>query len=530
MLAVISTARSIVDAHERTLDERARVVQGSVPTPEPLADHLVRLGMEGLGRVPTTVLDPACGAGSLLLAAAEAMVRLGVDPVEVVERRLIGVERDPAAASAAEQMLCRWLREHDPAAPARPRIHRADGLHVVAGGDGPIPPGGVDLIVANPPFLDQLDGRSRRDPSERSRVTERFGTVGPYCDTAALFLAASFDQLAPGGVVSMLLPTSFLAARDTTAVRDLLQERGSLLSLWGTDESCVPAAVQVCAVVARAADPSPGPVELRWGRADRPVGRVRPPASGASWAPLLAIAEGLPDAPALLGAPLGTVATLTAGFRDEFYAICGALDAPGTDRAPVVSVGMIDPLELRWSVGAWRMAGRRRAEPSIDLAALRAAAPKVAQWVAARRRPKVLVASQGRVIEALADTDGKLVPLTPVISVEPRSPGIGPWWLLAALSSPPVAASVAAQRWGSGLSGGSVRVSAATLAEVPLPTDRVRWAAGADLAQRAQQCAGGERVELLAEFAATMTRAHGVEDPAVVEWWWNQLRCGRPSA
>ncbi len=529
MLAVTSAARSIVEAHERTLDERARVVDGSVPTPEGLAGHLVRLGMDQLGRVPATVLDPACGAGSLLLAAAERLVRLGVDPVEVVERRLIGVERDPSAAAAAEVALRRWLWDHDPSASVRPLIHRTDGLHVVAG-DGPVPSGGVDLVVANPPFLDQLDGRSRRDPIERARVTERFGAIGQYCDTAALFLAASFEQLAPSGVVSMLLPTSFLSARDTTAVRDRLLLRGRLLSLWSTDESCVPASVQVCAVVAGLDGGSRAPVELRWGRADRPVARVRPPAPGASWAPLLAVAQGLPESPVLQGVQLGTVATVTAGFRDEFYAICGALEGPGTERAPVVSVGMIDPLELRWSEGTWRMAGRRRTEPSVDLAALRASAPKVAQWVAARRRPKVLVASQGKVIEAVADADGRLVPLTPVLSVEPTSPGIGPWWLLAALSSPPVAALVAAQRCGSGLSGRSVRVSASTLAEVPLPTDRVRWAAGAEMARRAQRSTGSRRIELLAEFASTMTRAHGVEAPGVLEWWWDQLRCAGPSS
>lgn len=529
MVAVRSAARSIVAAHERGLDQRARVVDGSVPTPEALARHLVRLGREALGRVPMTVLDPACGAGSLLLAAADELVQLGVEPVEVVERRLIGLERDPAAAAAAEQALVRWLQDHDRTSRARPRIHRDDGLHAVAGG-GPIPSGGVDLVVANPPFLDQLDDRSRRDPAERARVADRFGPVGPYCDTAALFLAASLDQLAPGGVVSMLLPTSFMAARDTSAVRDLLQRRASLLTLWSTDEPCVPASVQVCAVVARLGGPPPDAVELRWGSANRPVARVAAPGAGGSWAPLLAAARGLPAAPRLRGAPLGTVATVTAGFRDEFYAICGALDRPGAERAPVVSVGMIDPLELRWSVGEWRMAGRRRREPSVDLAALRDDAPAAARWVAARRRPKVLVASQGRVVEAVADPAGQLVPLTPVISVEPRSTVVGPWWLLAAVSSPPVAAALAAQRCGSGLSGGSFRLSAGTLAELPLPVDRLGWAHGAELARRAQQHRGGERVELLAEFGATMSRAHGVSEPAVVEWWWDQLRCPRPSA
>lgn len=530
-----SAARSIVDDHERTLDERARTVDGAVPTPAPLAADLVRRGMAELPSTPSTVLDPACGAGALLLAAADELVRRGVEPREIVERRLIGIERDPAVAAVARLALQRWLADHESRADVVARVHVGDGLAVTAGRPGPLAAGGVDLIVANPPFLDQLDRRSRRSAAEREWVAERFGPVGPYCDTAALFLAASLDQVRPGGVVSMLLPTSFLSARDATAVRERVVSRATLASFWGSDESCVPASVQVCSVTVCVGDADPtASVDVFWRDSSTPVATVAAPSpDGSSWSPFLAAARGIPCLQRPVAPQLDTLATVTAGFRDEFYAICDALesgprdvasiDAPGRRCAPVVSVGMIDPAELRWSEGEWRMGGRRRVRPTVDLHALESAAPATARWVHERRRPKVLVASQGRVIEAVADEEGAFVPLTPVISVEPRSSSTSPWLLLAALTAPPVAAAVAAERCGSGLSGRSFRVSAATLAAVPLPLDATGWFEGGELARRAQGTTGERKRSLLWELGVTMTRAHGVDDESVVGWWWEQI-------
>ena len=50
--------------------------------------------------------------------------------------------------------------------------------------------------------------------------------------------------------------------------------------------------------------------------------------------------------------------------------------------------------------------------------------------------PKVLVASQTKVIEAVVDEAGRAVPGTPVVSVEPTDPEVDVWHLAALLTSP----------------------------------------------------------------------------------------------
>ncbi len=168
---------------------------------------------------------------------------------------------------------------------------------------------------------------------------------------------------------------------------------------------------------------------------------------------------------------------------------------------------MIDPATSYWGTTAARIGGERRVRPCVDLDRLEADAPRVGRWAAARRRPKVLVASQARVVEAVADERGAAVPLTPVIAVEPHDAD-ELWRLLAALLSPTVSARLVAQRLGTGRSTRSVRWSASALEDMELPADEGAWADGARLVEQAQRSTRSERLALLAEFARVMCAAH----------------------
>ncbi len=91
--------------------------------------------------------------------------------------------------------------------------------------------------------------------------------------------------------------------------------------------------------------------------------------------------------------------------------------------------------------------------------------------------------SQTRVIEAVVDVDGRLLPSVPVVSVEPADP-TDLWRVAAVLLSPVASAWMLHHRAGSGLSDDTIRVSARSVTELPLPTDRDRWAEAAELVQR----------------------------------------------
>ncbi|WBB58057.1 methyltransferase domain-containing protein [Streptomyces sp. WMMC500] len=102
----------------------------------PLAAAMAGLAAIGPGH---TVLDPCCGAGTLLIEAALAHPEAA---------RYQGYDIDPAALDAARANSAT-------AALDRIRIHRADA------GRLPLPDASVDRIVCNPPWGTQVHPRAR---------------------------------------------------------------------------------------------------------------------------------------------------------------------------------------------------------------------------------------------------------------------------------------------------------------------------------------------------------------------------------
>ncbi len=212
----------------------------------------------------------------------------------------------------------------------------------------------------------------------------------------------------------------------------------------------------------------------------------QPGTADETWGALLAAASGVPAVDPD-GPPLSSMATATAGFRQQYYGLVPFVrersDGAGM---PLVTSGLIEPAELLWGRAPCRFARRRWTAPVVDHRALGAAAPSLGAWVEARRRPKVLVASQTRVIEAVVDADGRLLPSVPVVSVEPTDAS-DLWRVAAALLSPVASAWMLHDRAGSGLSDDTMRVSARSVTGVPLPTDPVRWDEAAELVRRWHQ-------------------------------------------
>lgn len=545
-----SSAREIVDRHERALDPGHRRGLGAHYTPEPLARRLARLALAvfaegGADGPPRVVCDPCCGAGSVLLAAAEELVGLGIPPTDVVTERLLGVEIDPAAAEAATEALRSWAQQQGVASSVHPRIVVADSLEAPREWAGPWHER-IDVIVGNPPFLTPLAADTA--PARVARLGASATTLaglGPYTDAAAVHLLAAIEAVAPGGSVCLLQPQSVLGARDASVARGRLWERGDLVALWVAGSQQFEAQVEVCAPVLvrrRAAQPPAGPpgqVRVMWG--DRPAQLVDLPDPAQGWAPLLGAALGVP--PVLTdrspAGTLGELARITAGFRDEFYALCGAAEDDADGAGPrLVTSGMVDPGHLGWGHQPRRLGGRQMVAPRVDLDRVDAEHAAVGRWARQRLGPKAMVASQTKVIEAVVDHEGDCVPVTPVISVEPTEPGVTPVMLAVALSAPVSSACLASAAAGTGRSSGAMRVAARTLAALPVPGDltALRRAAEVWAALEAEAATAGDggpdpsagRRARWRRLGERLDAAMGVQEPAVVDWWLDRLPALRP--
>lgn len=409
-------------------------------------------------------------------------------------------------------------------------------------------PRGFDVVLGNPPFLSQLSRATTAERGLANLIAARHGHGG-YADLSAVFLLDAARLARPGGRVAMVLPRSFLAARDAGWVRERLLEAARLETLWIADGhaftaasvyACAPTLRRLATEPARSATLDARRIEVEVTRAAKgerrlSVVEVESRVLAESWS---ALAAG--DVPVVEVKPLATIeahATATADFRDEYYGLTGFVvddeRGSGEDRAMerdsprLITVGLIEPAACLWGLvptrlhkAAWRAPrlDRRRME---DEGVLR-------RWLGARLVPKVIVATQTRVIEAAVDERGEWAPTTPVVSVMPREPAR--LWHVAAAVSSPVACAVAARLYGgTGLTPGVLKVSARQVLSLPAPPEGRAWDEGA-IAFRAASGARCEaaRLSALRRMGEAMVEASGVAHGAgMLEWWWGRLTAAR---
>jgi SAM-dependent methyltransferase len=448
----------------------SRKQRGAFPTPPDLVERVVDATLpEVRPGQRVNVLDPACGDGRFLVAAAASLSAAGA--VAAVS----GVDIDAAAVRA-----CRKAVAGAPGVVAA-RIEHADALGCDWGDER------FDVVVGNPPFLSQLATATTRGGASR------FGG-GPYADAAAEFLALAVRLARPdGGRVGLVLPQSILGSRDAADVRADVDRRAALVWSWWSPRRVFDAQVHVCALG----------FELGHRAAAAPVRRP--------WSLVVVDALGVPPVPALATAgTVGDRARLSADFRAQYYGLVPAVD-DHLAGSPFVTSGLIDPAHCRWGERVVTFAGRRFARPRVERSRLD---PAMRRWADRLMVPKVLVANQTRVIEAVADAGGRWLPGVPVITARPATPA-GVWPLAAVLTSPVATAWAWHRAAGTGLSARTLRLGPRWLAELP-------WPAGT-LGPAVEALRDGDVVAC----GAAVGESFGVGgSDALLHWWCAQLPSG----
>ena len=428
-------------------------------------EQFVRRRFRAAGRF--RVLDPACGDGRFLRAVAERVAAIGSGG----RLELVGIDIDPAAAAATTAAL--------PDA----EVHCCDAL------DREWPDDAFDLVIGNPPFLSQLAARTTRGG------TSRHGG-GPYADAAVEFLALSARLVdGEGGRVALVLPQSVLSTRDAQPVRDTIDRCASMRWSWWTGERLFDAQVHTCALA----------FDFH-----RPVGRATELAGGATtWSHVIAARTGVPALPSESSTcgTLGDRARLNANFRDEYYGMAPAVGDHRVGPALITS-GLIDPGTSWWGERPITFARTRYERPRLDLARLDA---KMRRWADDRLVPKVLVANQTRIIEAVCDPTGDWLPAVPVIAAYPHPQGssaTSAWDIAAVLTSAYASAWVWHRSAGTGMSADTVRLGPVLLGDLPWPAGDLGVAVAALRAGDVRTCG-----------RAVLDAAGIAETDALTAWW-----------
>ncbi len=175
------------------------------------------------------VLDPCCGGGAFLVAAAsyliahdrslEGIAGWDVDPiaVEITRHRIWCLAK---THGVADERLLRLLSE---------QVRVVDGLDA---------PGEFDALLSNPPFGNAINKETGRDASDKARLKMRFPDVakGAY-DFSFLFAARTTEVLRRGGRYGLVMPRSTLSLNAGAGLRERLCRDAAPETIWCPEDA-----------------------------------------------------------------------------------------------------------------------------------------------------------------------------------------------------------------------------------------------------------------------------------------------------
>lgn len=198
-------------------------------TPPHLCSYVLdRLEHFGVNFCTDIVLDPASGGAAFLVPWALRYLKMtemaGWDSERIVSQaksQLAGVEIEPGLARLSELLLSDLFRSHLQATGENDLgvIERGNSLK------GRSQTGKFDVVVGNPPY-----GRVfRPSASLKSRWSEII--ADGHVNTYALFVASSIEAAVPGGVISLIIPTSFVGGPYFSKLRSYILNYSNVLEL-----------------------------------------------------------------------------------------------------------------------------------------------------------------------------------------------------------------------------------------------------------------------------------------------------------
>lgn len=218
------------------LPAKVRRAQATYFTPPTVADAVVDLAIEaGFDLATDDVLDPAAGGAAFLSTIAGRMALAGLK-AEEVSYRLNGIEIDEGLATLSSRLIAERLGAPLP----REVILTGDALRVTI-------PASYGLVIANPPY-----GRIALDEVRDSawKKVAHSGHINKY----ALFAELCLRHAKPGGIVALVIPSSFRAGPLYDRMRSYIRSQAEVLSVGsiaGRDGVFIDVAQDISVLVAR---------------------------------------------------------------------------------------------------------------------------------------------------------------------------------------------------------------------------------------------------------------------------------------
>lgn len=217
------------------IDPEARRRQAAYFTPAPLARRLIDLvEAQGCNLRRASVFDPAAGGAAFLSTVAARMVELGRSPKEIA-KALSGLDVDGNLAELARDLISERL---EGIALPLAQLPQADALRAPVTALH-------DLVLVNPPF-------GRRMGADLEGI-DWSGVASPgHVNIYALFVDVALRWVKPGGLIGMIIPTSFIAGPFYNRLRKRIRDTARVMTLGlvaDRDTTFLDVAQDVCLLV-----------------------------------------------------------------------------------------------------------------------------------------------------------------------------------------------------------------------------------------------------------------------------------------
>ncbi|MBO9654447.1 MAG: N-6 DNA methylase [Agrobacterium tumefaciens] len=195
------------------ISPEARRTQAAYFTPPDLAEAVIDLSIEqGFDLRRHAVLDPAAGGAAFLSLIAERMRAEDIDPINIADR-LNGVEIDHCLAEMSESLIAEQLG----GLRKRQIVTTGDSLRTEF-------PASYDLVIANPPY-GRITPKDLTD--DHWMKVAHSGHINKY----AVFTELCFRVAKPGGLVALVMPSSFRGGPLYDRMRSFIAGQGQILAL-----------------------------------------------------------------------------------------------------------------------------------------------------------------------------------------------------------------------------------------------------------------------------------------------------------
>jgi adenine-specific DNA-methyltransferase len=219
----------LLESHQRMLTLRksgsrsnaSRKKTGTYYTPVCVAEYLVDHASP-----VSTVWDPACGGGVILLAAARRFLNEGISPACVLER-LYGTDLDQDAVLLCRRLLWLFMREHardngEAFSWAELLKERIVSFDALSDSRSPGFPAEFSAIVGNPPYRKERGDKASRQTVSESMLGKRYRTA--RMDYWYYFVHRGLEHLAPGGRLAFIVDAYWTSSSSARRLVDHIQD------------------------------------------------------------------------------------------------------------------------------------------------------------------------------------------------------------------------------------------------------------------------------------------------------------------